>query len=138
MNQEQISKVEQSIENLKNKTSKIYFIVQDTKGNAKASVEYIYNLALALQENGYNPVILHEKPDYVGVSSWLGDKYESLPHQVIEGGNLQVMTSGEPQNVRKQRGLIALFPSYILHQVTPVTQGNRQSLVAWVSGPAFR
>lgn len=90
MNQEQISKVELSIENLKNKTSKIYFIVQDTKGNAKASVEYIYNFALALQENGYNPVILHEKPDYVGVSSWLGDKYESLPHQAIEGGNLQV------------------------------------------------
>lgn len=90
MNQEQISKVELSIENLKNKTSKVYFIVQDTKGNAKASVEYIYNFALALKENGYNPVILHEKSDYVGVSSWLGNKYESLPHQVIEGGNLQV------------------------------------------------
>lgn len=55
-----------------------------------------------------------------------------------EGGNLQVMTSGEPQNVRKQRGLIAVFPSYVLHQVTPVTNGNRQSLVAWVSGPAFK
>ena len=55
-----------------------------------------------------------------------------------EGGNLQVMTSGEPVNVRKQRGLVAIFPSYLLHQVTPVTQGNRQSLVAWVSGPAFK
>jgi PKHD-type hydroxylase len=55
-----------------------------------------------------------------------------------EGGNLQVKTSSEPQNVRKQRGLITIFPSYVLHQVTPVTQGSRQSLVAWVSGPAFR
>lgn len=55
-----------------------------------------------------------------------------------EGGNLQVMTGGEPQTVRKQRGLIAAFPSYVLHQVTPVTQGSRQSLVAWVSGPAFK
>ena len=55
-----------------------------------------------------------------------------------EGGNLQVMTSGNPVNVRKQRGLVAVFPSYVLHQVTPVTQGNRQSLVAWVSGPAFK
>ena len=55
-----------------------------------------------------------------------------------EGGNLQVMTHGDPQTVRKQRGLIAVFPSYVLHQVTPVTQGNRQSLVAWVSGPAFK
>jgi PKHD-type hydroxylase len=55
-----------------------------------------------------------------------------------EGGNLQVMTSGEPQTIRKQRGLIAAFPAYQLHQVTPVTQGTRQSLVAWVSGPAFK
>ena len=55
-----------------------------------------------------------------------------------EGGNLQMMTSGEPANVRKQRGLIAVFPSYVLHQVTPVTQGSRQSLVAWISGPAFK
>ena len=55
-----------------------------------------------------------------------------------EGGNLQVMTDGNPQTVRKQRGLIAAFPSYVVHQVTPVTQGSRQSLVAWVSGPAFK
>ena len=55
-----------------------------------------------------------------------------------EGGNLQTMTTGDPANVRKQRGLIVVFPSYVLHQVTPVTQGSRQSLVAWVSGPAFK
>lgn len=55
-----------------------------------------------------------------------------------EGGNLQVLTSGEPATVQKRRGLIAAFPSYQLHQVTPVTQGSRQSLVAWISGPAFR
>ena len=55
-----------------------------------------------------------------------------------EGGNLQVITGGQPQTVRKQRGLVAAFPSYVLHQVTPVTNGNRQSLVAWVTGPAFK
>lgn len=55
-----------------------------------------------------------------------------------EGGNLQVMTGSEPQTVRKQRGLVTVFPAYTLHQVTPVTQGTRQSLVAWISGPAFR
>jgi len=55
-----------------------------------------------------------------------------------EGGNLQIMTSGNPANARKQRGLIVAFPSYVLHQITPVTQGSRQSLVAWVSGPAFK
>jgi PKHD-type hydroxylase len=55
-----------------------------------------------------------------------------------EGGNLQVFASDPPKNVRKQRGLIAVFPAYMVHQVTPVTQGSRQSLVAWVSGPTFK
>lgn len=55
-----------------------------------------------------------------------------------EGGNLQILIDETPRNVRKQRGLIAVFPSYVVHQVTPVTQGSRQSLVAWVSGPAFK
>lgn len=55
-----------------------------------------------------------------------------------EGGNLQIMTGSEPHVIRKQRGLIAAFPSYQVHQVTPVTQGSRQSLVAWITGPAFK
>jgi len=98
MNQEQISKIETSVENLKNKNSKIYFIVQDTKGNAKASIHYIYELVLTLKNNGYNPIILHERPDYTSVSSWLGDKYESIPHQSIEGSYdhmLETLNPGE-------------------------------------------
>ena len=90
MNQEQITKLEKSIENLKNKKSKIYLLVQDTKGNAKASISYIYNLGIALLENGYNPIMLHEKPDYTGVGSWMGQEYMTLPHKSIEGQNLEV------------------------------------------------
>ncbi len=90
MNQEQITKLEQSVENLKTKKSKIYLLVQDTKGNAKASVSYIYNLAMSLTESGYNAIILHEKPDYTGVQTWLGEEYMKLPHTAIEGQNLQV------------------------------------------------
>lgn len=55
-----------------------------------------------------------------------------------EGGNLEIQTGGNPIQIRKQRGLIAAFPSYVLHQVTPVVKGSRQSLVAWISGPAFK
>jgi PKHD-type hydroxylase len=73
-----------------------------------------------------------------GVSRKLSITVQLTDPSGYEGGNLQVMTSGQPQNIRKQRGLIAIFPSYVLHQVTPVTQGSRQSLVAWVSGPAFK
>lgn len=73
-----------------------------------------------------------------GISRKLSLVVQLADPSEYEGGNLQIMTTGNPVNVRKQRGLIAAFPSYVLHQVTPVTQGSRQSLVAWVSGPAFR
>lgn len=74
----------------------------------------------------------------IGISRKLSLAVQLTDPSEYEGGNLQIMTNGNPQNVRKQRGLIAAFPSYVLHQVTPVTQGSRQSLVAWVSGPAFK
>jgi PKHD-type hydroxylase len=38
----------------------------------------------------------------------------------------------------KKRGLITVFPSWTLHQVTPVVKGTRQTLVTWISGPAFK
>lgn len=55
-----------------------------------------------------------------------------------EGGELQVFTSSEPTTVVKQKGLVAAFPSFVLHRVTPVTAGTRRTLVVWLSGPRFR
>ena len=55
-----------------------------------------------------------------------------------EGGSLEIMTSNDPIIINKKRGLITVFPSYTVHQVTPVVRGNRQSLVAWISGAPFR
>jgi hypothetical protein len=84
-------KVKQSIQSLLDRKSRIYFLVQDTKDNAKASVRFIYEIAYALKQNNFNPIILHEKSDYTGVSKWLDEKYMSeLPHTVIEGQNLQI------------------------------------------------
>ena len=60
MTNEQISKLETAILNMEEKKSRIYFLVQDTKGNAKASVRYIYQIAKTLKDNGYNSIILHE------------------------------------------------------------------------------
>ena len=54
-----------------------------------------------------------------------------------EGGNLEVLTSKEPESVRKQRGLIISFPCWTVHRVTPVVKGARQTLVAWLSGKPF-
>lgn len=85
------TKIENSLNLLKDKKSRIYFVAQDTKGNARASIKYIYDVALALKENGFNPIILHEKKDYTGVASWLDESYmTNLPHRSIEGENLEI------------------------------------------------
>ena len=55
-----------------------------------------------------------------------------------EGGDLQLRFGKEPITIGKERGLIALFPSYTMQRVTPVTKGTRYSLVAWVAGPPFK
>lgn len=55
-----------------------------------------------------------------------------------EGGELKLHTSYEPTTIKKEKGLVITFPSYTLHEVTPVTKGDRYSLVAWVHGPAFK
>jgi hypothetical protein len=90
MDLEKIVKIENSIEKLKDKTARIYLLVQDTKGNPKASIKYIYDFAVVLKENGYNPILIHETKDYEGVSSWLNESYMELPHQAIDGQNLSI------------------------------------------------
>lgn len=55
-----------------------------------------------------------------------------------EGGELRLYQSSSPTIIRKEKGLVITFPSYTLHEVTPVTKGERYSLVAWVHGPAFK
>ena len=53
-----------------------------------------------------------------------------------EGGELQINTGGILAT-EKEKGTVIIFPSYLLHRVTPVTKGVRRSLVLWIEGPAF-
>jgi PKHD-type hydroxylase len=55
-----------------------------------------------------------------------------------EGGELCIQTSNNPQPMQKEQGFLVAFPSYVLHGVQPVTKGTRYSLVAWLTGPAFK
>lgn len=43
----------------------------------------------------------------------------------------------DPQKLRA-KGTVIVFPSFLKHAVTPITQGVRFSLVAWFDGPKFR
>lgn len=55
------------------------------------------------------------------------------------GGQLQLFIAGEETIVdMDQPGMLIAFPSDIPHRVTPVTQGCRQSISYWITGPKWR
>jgi PKHD-type hydroxylase len=55
-----------------------------------------------------------------------------------EGGDLLLHEGEEGIPLLKEQGTLLLFPSYILHEVTPVTKGERNSLVTWITGTPFK
>jgi len=59
-----------------------------------------------------------------------GDSYD--------GGDLEFHMSGLDHESMRQQGTLIAFPSFHEHRVTPVTRGERFSLVAWVDGPPYR
>ena len=54
-----------------------------------------------------------------------------------EGGQLQIWSNSGVEDIPREKGLITIFPCWTMHQVTPVTSGQRKSLVCWISGPDF-
>lgn len=54
------------------------------------------------------------------------------------GGALEVWSDNAPRSAPRDRGTATIFPSFMLHRVTPVTEGLRWSLTLWAHGPAFR
>ena len=56
-----------------------------------------------------------------------------------DGGVLEFNLGGKTiTQGSKAKGAITVFPSYLLHRVSPVTRGTRKSLVLWVGGNQFR
>jgi len=55
-----------------------------------------------------------------------------------EGGELKLYNGEEETVMSKTQGTLIIFPSYTLHEVTPVTKGERNSLVTWVTGKSFK
>lgn len=58
--------------------------------------------------------------------------------EAYDGGVLEVQPSTASMSAQKERGSATVFPSYLLHRVTPVRRGERYSLTVWSHGPAFR
>lgn len=54
------------------------------------------------------------------------------------GGNLILYDTEKGIQTPREQGTLVVFPSYTLHEVTPVTKGERNSLVSWITGKPFK
>ena len=80
----------------------------------------------------------HMDKVYNGVSRKLSLVVQLTDPEEYEGGELHINTGGEPNIMKKDQGTVFAFPSYIMHQVKPVTKGTRHTLVCWIGGKNFK
>lgn len=62
----------------------------------------------------------------------------SEPGKDFTGGDFLIYEGGNPTKINAEKGTMIFFPSFMLHEVTAVTEGTRKSIVIWVEGPKFK
>ncbi|MBW6418380.1 2OG-Fe(II) oxygenase [Celeribacter sp. PS-C1] len=106
----------------------------------------------ALTEFGESPQVARYGSERQGHFTWHSDIGEgalasrrklTMVVQLSEasdyqGGALELQPDANIREADRAKGSAVLFPSFVLHRVTPVTSGERFSLSTWVHGPAFR
>lgn len=56
-----------------------------------------------------------------------------------EGGDLDIWQGGNGHlTAPRGAGTVVIFPSYMMHRVSPVTTGTRRSFVLWLGGEHYR
>ena len=55
-----------------------------------------------------------------------------------EGGELELKLNDVTKSYKMDLGDVIVFPSDSCHRITPITSGERISLVGWMGGPQFR
>jgi PKHD-type hydroxylase len=98
-----------------------------------------------LDKNGEVPLGYTKNPMFVGKVRKLSITINLNEPGEYEGGNLKFDFGPHTERKRfhecteiRPQGSIIVFPSYVHHQVTPVTKGTRYSLVLWSLGPPFK
>lgn len=72
------------------------------------------------------------EPRKLSLTMLLNDDFEGGEFEINKG------TEKNAEIIPTKKGRCILFPSWIIHQVKPVTRGYRKSLVIWVTGPKFQ
>lgn len=120
------------MEDVINQTNHLYF-------NFKT---YRFNTFDAMNHNVYDSTKGGEYEYHIDVESYKLDFTTkltcvlNLSEDPYEGGEFYIK-DGPEIHIKKMSvpGALVVFPSFLLHKVTPVTKGKRISLVLWKKGP---
>jgi hypothetical protein len=88
--EENIEKLQSALDRLKTNESNVYILTYDTKNNPRASIKYIYDLALTLKNNGTPVKLLVEDNTYTGVSNWLDNSYKDIEISSIKEDKIEL------------------------------------------------
>jgi len=115
-------------------------------------IRQVNNNQWGLSIEGWEPFQYSEYDEsYGGHYDWHIDYMMKQPNQPLsrkvsfslgisdendyEGGELLLKKDRNPRPFKLDRGEIIIFPSWMLHKVTPVTKGLRKVIVGWGIGP---
>ena len=102
--------------------------IQHTLYEAKDKGHYNFHIDTFFEA----PVKFHRK---LSMTIQLSDSKD------YEGGDFKfydpIVESPDPDKLRA-KGTVLVFPSFLPHAVTPVTKGERKSLVVWADGPELK
>lgn len=104
-----------------------YNYFQYTVYNAEEQGNYDWHMDMLMSGANSDP-----QPRKLSMTLLLNDDFEGGEFQI----NLGNQNKSETLPAKKGRAL--LFPSFMLHRVSPVTKGFRKSLVIWCLGPKFQ
>jgi PKHD-type hydroxylase len=80
------------------------------------------------------PGILSNRKVSITVQLSEPDEYEGGNLELFRGGSME----GPFESAPRSAGCVYLFPSYMMHRVTPVTRGTRKSFVLWLGGGHYK
>lgn len=80
----------------------------------------------------------HVDNGHLPVSRKLSASLQLTDGALYEGCDLELQGGSQIEVASRSRGALVVFPSYVLHRVTPIRSGTRKAVVIWSTGPNFR